>query len=33
LGEHTAEILKEFGWSTNDIDALEDRGVVKQLKD
>ena len=33
LGEHTAEILKEFGWSTSDIDALEGRSVVKQFRD
>jgi len=32
LGEHTSEILKEFGWSNQEIDALESRGVVKTLK-
>jgi len=32
LGEHTSEILKEFGWSYQEIDALESRGVVKTLK-
>jgi crotonobetainyl-CoA:carnitine CoA-transferase CaiB-like acyl-CoA transferase len=32
LGEHTSEILKEFGWSHQEIEALENRGVVKILK-
>ena len=32
LGEHTSEILNEFGWSTQEIDALESRGIVKILK-
>jgi crotonobetainyl-CoA:carnitine CoA-transferase CaiB-like acyl-CoA transferase len=32
LGEHTSEILEEFGWSNQEIDALESRGVVKTLK-
>ncbi len=32
LGEHTSEILKEFGWSHQEIEALESRGVVKILK-
>ena len=32
LGEHTSEILVEFGWSQQEIEALENRGVVKILK-
>jgi len=32
LGEHTSEILKEFGWSPQEIEALESRGIVKILK-
>ena len=32
LGEHTSEILEEFGWSHQEIEALENRGVVKILK-
>ena len=32
LGEHTSEILEEFGWSRQEIEALENRGVVKILK-
>jgi crotonobetainyl-CoA:carnitine CoA-transferase CaiB-like acyl-CoA transferase len=32
LGEHTSEILQEFGWSNTEIEALESRGVVKILK-
>ena len=32
LGEHSAEILKEFGWSSSDIEGLENRGVIKQLR-
>jgi crotonobetainyl-CoA:carnitine CoA-transferase CaiB-like acyl-CoA transferase len=32
LGEHTSEILEEFGWSQQEIEALENRGVVKILK-
>jgi len=32
LGEHTSEILEEFGWSHQEIDNLNKRGVVKILK-
>ena len=32
LGEHTSEILEEFGWSHQEIDDLNKRGVVKILK-
>jgi crotonobetainyl-CoA:carnitine CoA-transferase CaiB-like acyl-CoA transferase len=32
LGEHTSEILQEFGWSNMEIEALESRGIVKILK-
>lgn len=32
LGEHTSEILKEFGWLDQEIEVLESRGVVKILK-
>ena len=32
LGENSAEILKEFGWSSSDIEGLENRGVIKQLR-
>lgn len=31
LGEHTADILQEFGWASDQIEALEKRGVVKTL--
>lgn len=32
LGEHTHEIMQEFGWSADQIKTLEERGVVKALK-
>jgi crotonobetainyl-CoA:carnitine CoA-transferase CaiB-like acyl-CoA transferase len=32
LGEHTSEILEEFGWSHQEIDNLNKRGVIKILK-
>ena len=32
LGEHTSEILEEFGWSHQEIDNLNKRGIVKILK-
>jgi crotonobetainyl-CoA:carnitine CoA-transferase CaiB-like acyl-CoA transferase len=32
LGEHTVEILEEFGWSTHQIEDLRGRGVIKTLK-
>jgi crotonobetainyl-CoA:carnitine CoA-transferase CaiB-like acyl-CoA transferase len=31
LGEHTHEIMHEFGWSTPQITALSSRGVIKAL--
>jgi crotonobetainyl-CoA:carnitine CoA-transferase CaiB-like acyl-CoA transferase len=31
LGEHTVEILQQFGWSAPEIEALKERGVVKAL--
>ena len=33
FAEHTEEVLGEFGYSTAEIDALRDRGIVKTLKD
>jgi CoA:oxalate CoA-transferase len=30
LGEHTAEVLKELGYSQQEIHELEDKGIVKQ---
>lgn len=32
LGEHTSEILEEFGWSHQEIEALASRNVIKILK-
>ena len=29
LGEHTADILREIGFADDDIDRLEDEGVLK----
>lgn len=31
LGQHTTEILQEFGWSSQEIETLEKQGVVKTL--
>ena len=33
FGEHTAEVLAEFGYTTGEIDTLRDRGIVKTLQD
>ena len=33
LGEHTREILLELGWKAQEIDALAQRGVIRQLQD
>jgi crotonobetainyl-CoA:carnitine CoA-transferase CaiB-like acyl-CoA transferase len=30
LGEHTFEILEEFGYSRSDLDALAGAGVIRQ---
>jgi crotonobetainyl-CoA:carnitine CoA-transferase CaiB-like acyl-CoA transferase len=29
LGEHTAQVLREIGYSTGEIDALHAQGLVK----
>ncbi len=33
FGEHTEQVLGEFGYSTTEIDGLRDRGIVKTLQD
>lgn len=33
LGEHTHEVLVEFGYTSDEIAALEQRGIVKTLRD
>ena len=33
FGEHTEEVLTEFGYTTDEIDSLRDRGIVKTLQD
>ena len=33
FGEHTEEVLTEFGYTTGEIDSLRDRGIVKTLQD
>ena len=33
FGEHTEEVLAEFGYTTGEIDTLRDRGIVKTLQD
>ena len=33
FGEHTEEVLGEFGYATADIDALRSQGIVKTLQD
>ena len=33
FGEHTEEVLTEFGYTTDEIDTLRDRGIVKTLQD
>ena len=33
FGEHTEEVLAEFGYTTGEIDSLRDRGIVKTLQD
>ena len=33
FGEHTEEVLGEFGYSSGEIDALRSQGIVKTLQD
>ena len=33
FGEHTEEVLAEFGYTMGEIDTLRDRGIVKTLQD
>ena len=33
FGEHTEEVLAEFGYTMGEIDSLRDRGIVKTLQD
>ena len=33
FGEHTEEVLGEFGYSSGEIDSLRSQGIVKTLQD
>ena len=33
FGEHTEEVLTEYGYTTGEIDSLRDRGIIKTLED